>query len=105
VAVVPEPGGGERGGPPVAGRLCPLDASGAAAGPPERVPDLPAAVAGWEARAAPRWLWASTAESYPALLRAGVRVARCHDTELTEALLLAYSGRWGEPRALPARPR
>ena len=36
----------------------------------------------------PRWVWASTAEIYPALLRAGVRVERCHDLELTEALLL-----------------
>ena len=35
-----------------------------------------------------RWVWAATAEIYPALLRAGVRVRRCHDVELTEALLL-----------------
>ena len=27
-----------------------------------------------------------------------MRVGRCHDLELTEALLLGYEGRWGEPR-------
>ncbi len=49
-----------------------------------------------------RWLWASTAEVYPALLGAGVRVDRCHDLELTEGLLLGVEGRWGEPRGLAA---
>lgn len=73
----------------------------------ERVTDLPAAVAERERRGAgdgkaPRWLWTSTAQVYPPLLRAGVRVARCHDLELTESLLLAHAGRWGEPRALAA---
>jgi DNA polymerase-1 len=68
-------------------------------GPVEYVDDLAAAV-----RASPdaRWLWPSTAECYPRLVRAGVRVARCHDLELTEGLLLGYEGRWGEPKALPA---
>jgi DNA polymerase-1 len=51
---------------------------------------------------APRWVWASTADIYPALLRAGVHVRRCHDVELTEGLLSGHAGRWGEPRALPA---
>ena len=36
------------------------------------------------------------------LLAAGVRVSRCHDLELTETLLLAYAGRFGEPRSLRA---
>jgi len=49
-----------------------------------------------------RWLWPSTAEIYPPLLRAGVRVDRCHDVELTEALLLGHAGRWGQPRSLAA---
>jgi DNA polymerase-1 len=49
-----------------------------------------------------RRVWGSTATSYPPLLRAGTRVARCHDIELTEALLLGYDGRWGEPRSLAA---
>src|SRR5207237_696468 len=55
-----------------------------------------------EAAGAVRWVWAATTELYPTLLRAGVRVRRCHDLELTEALLLGHAGRWGEPRALPA---
>jgi DNA polymerase-1 len=93
VAVVPDG---------VGGRLCPLRDDGAPAGPVEHVADLAAAVADREARDPPRWLWASTADVYPALLRAGVRVDRCHDLELTEGLLLAYAGRWGEPRALGA---
>lgn len=49
-----------------------------------------------------RVVWGSTAAAYPALLRAGRRVERCHDLELTEALLLGYDGRWGEPRSLAA---
>jgi DNA polymerase-1 len=39
---------------------------------------------------------------YPGLLRAGVRVARCHDLELTESLLLGHVGQWGAPRSLAA---
>ena len=31
-----------------------------------------------------------------------MRVARCHDLELTEALLLGHAGHWGAPRALAA---
>jgi DNA polymerase-1 len=49
-----------------------------------------------------RWLWASTVEVYPGLYRNGVRLDRCHDIELTEALLLGVEGRWGEPRSLAA---
>ena len=41
----------------------------------------------------PRWVWASTASIYPLLLRAGVRVARCHDIGMTEPLLCAHEGR------------
>ena len=70
--------------------------------PVDLVDDLPGAVAAREAAERPRWLWASGAAVYPALLRAGVRVERCHDVELTEALLLGHAGRWGEPRSLAA---
>jgi DNA polymerase-1 len=49
-----------------------------------------------------RWLWPATTECYPRLVRAGARVARCHDLELTEGLLLGYEGRWGQPRGLAA---
>jgi DNA polymerase-1 len=66
------------------------------------VPDLAAAIAAGEETQRPRWVWASTAGVYPRLLRAGVEVRRCHDVELTEALLLGHDGRWGEPRSLGA---
>jgi DNA polymerase-1 len=39
-----------------------------------------------------RWVWADTSTIYPALLRSGVRVDRCHDIALTEALLRASGG-------------
>ena len=84
------------------GRWQPVRPDGTPAGPEQRVTDLPAAIAAREAAEHPRWLWAATTDGYPALLRAGVRVRRCHDAELTEALLLGHAGRWGEPRALAA---
>jgi DNA polymerase-1 len=84
------------------GRWQPLHNDGTPAGEVGRVPDLPAAIAEREAAEHPRWLWAATTDGYPSLLRAGVRVRRCHDIELTEALLLGHAGRWGEPRALAA---
>ena len=84
------------------GWLAPVTADGEAAGPVRRVDDLAAAVADHEAARAVRWLWASTAAVYPPLLRAGVRVARCHDLELTEALLLGWAGQWGAPRSVAA---
>ncbi|GGK72046.1 bifunctional 3'-5' exonuclease/DNA polymerase [Mangrovihabitans endophyticus] len=93
VAVVAEGAGGW---------LREVDPAGAPAGPPRRVADLATAIAEREAADAPRWIWSSTTEIYPWLLRAGVRVARCHDLELTEALLLGHAGRWGEPRSLAA---
>ncbi|MFC4064431.1 bifunctional 3'-5' exonuclease/DNA polymerase [Actinoplanes subglobosus] len=90
IAVVPDPDGpGGRLGRTVSGELW-------------HVPDLAAEITRLEAAEQPRWLWASTAGVYPPLLRAGVRVARCHDLELTEALLSGHAGRWGEPRGLAA---
>jgi len=76
--------------------LAPLDG----AGPPREVPDLVAAIGQWEARHTPRWVWPSTAELYPRLLDRGLRVERCYDMELAEALLLGVEGHWGEPRSL-----
>lgn len=35
----------------------------------------------------PRWVWDDTSRWYPALLAAGVRVARCHDLRLSRAIL------------------
>src|SRR5215217_945271 len=75
---------------------------GAPAGPVERVPDLAAAIGEWERDQRPRWVWAATGELYPRLLAAGVRVERCADLRLTEGILLAAAGRWGEPRSFPA---
>jgi DNA polymerase-1 len=84
------------------GRWQDVHPDGRPAGEPRPVADLPAAIAAREERDRPRWIWAATGDGYPALLRAGVRVARCHDIELTEALLLGQAGRWGEPRGLAA---
>ncbi|WP_079038124.1 bifunctional 3'-5' exonuclease/DNA polymerase [Streptomyces sp. NBRC 110028] len=85
-------------------RLCPLDASGKAAGPVAEVPAARGGIA--EAvRSRPeadRWVWRSTAEVYPRLLAAGVRVERCYDIEAAEALLLGHEGRSGAPRSLAA---
>ncbi|MEV6798976.1 bifunctional 3'-5' exonuclease/DNA polymerase [Micromonospora rifamycinica] len=89
---------GERGG----GALRPLDAAGQPLGAVEPVDDLPGAVAARESAEHPRWVWGSGPAVYPTLSRAGVRVERCHDLELTEALLLGHAGRWGEPRSLAA---
>ncbi|MFI5894691.1 bifunctional 3'-5' exonuclease/DNA polymerase [Actinoplanes sp. NPDC051513] len=90
VAVAPDPDG-------LGGRLAELPAA-----PSRHVGDLAAAIAERESSDQPRWVWSHTADVYPALLRAGVRVARCHDLELTEALLLGHEGRWGAPRSLAA---
>ena len=62
--------------------------------------DLAAAVAERERAGDVRWVWAACGDVYPALLRAGVRVQRCHDVALTEALLLAREGRHAEPATL-----
>ncbi|AWS45361.1 bifunctional 3'-5' exonuclease/DNA polymerase [Streptosporangium sp. 'caverna'] len=66
------------------------------------VTDLAAAVRELEETSHPRWVWTDTREIYPALLGAGVRLARCHDLALTEGLLLGYEGRYGEPRSAQA---
>lgn len=81
---------------------------GGPGGAARSVPDLEAEIGALESGSPPqdpdhpRWIWPSTADLAPALLRRGVRVDRCHDLALTEALLLAYEGRCGEPRSLGA---
>jgi DNA polymerase-1 len=75
---------------------------GTPVGPAERARDLAGAVGERERTERPRWVWAATGELYPGLLRAGVRVDRCHDLSLTEGILLAAAGRWGEPRSFAA---
>jgi hypothetical protein len=67
-----------------------------------RCDDLAGEIAARERDGRPRWVWAATSSIYPRLLRRGTRVQRCHDVELTEALLLGHDGRWGEPRSLAA---
>ncbi|GAA3260366.1 bifunctional 3'-5' exonuclease/DNA polymerase [Nonomuraea helvata] len=71
-------------------------------GSARRTADLAGAVRELEAAEHPRWVWADGREVYPGLLSAGVRVSRCHDLALTEGLLLAYEGRYGEPRSAAA---
>ncbi|MFP1628565.1 bifunctional 3'-5' exonuclease/DNA polymerase [Streptomyces sp. 5K101] len=81
-------------------RLVPLGPDGLPAGPVVTEPDLVEAV-----RSRPgvgRWVWRSTAEIYPRLLAAGVRVDRCYDIEDAELLLLGHEGRLGEPRSAAA---
>lgn len=92
-ALAPAEGGGAL--------LAPLGEDGRAAGPVLREPDLVAAV---RARLpeAWRWVWRSTAEVYPRLLAAGVRIERCYDIEVAELLLLGHEGRLGEPRSAAA---
>lgn len=95
-----------------AGRLAPLaeaegtGGGGAAApfgvGEVRRVADLCSAIRELEAREGPRWIWADTAKIYPDLLRAGVRVARCHDVVLVDEILAAREGLFGAPRTLGA---
>jgi DNA polymerase-1 len=98
IAVVPASDG--------TGLICRLGADGTAAEAARPVPDLAAAIAELESATATaaaasmdgdradahRWVWRSARLAYPRLLRAGVRVARCHDIELTEALLAARDG-------------
>ncbi|MFI6687321.1 bifunctional 3'-5' exonuclease/DNA polymerase [Streptomyces sp. NPDC050485] len=81
-------------------RLAPLGDDGLPTGPVRAEADLAEAV-----RSRPgvgRWVWRSTAEIYPRLLAAGVRVERCYDIEDAELLLLGHEGRLGEPRSAAA---
>ncbi|MFJ1605725.1 bifunctional 3'-5' exonuclease/DNA polymerase [Streptomyces sp. NPDC088253] len=89
-------GPAEDGGAEVA----PLGSDGLPAGPVRREADLVEAVRGRPDVV--RWVWRSTAEVYPRLLAAGVRVQRCYDIEAAETLLLGHEGRLGEPRSAAA---
>jgi DNA polymerase-1 len=53
--------------------------------------DLADRVATLESAHAPRWVWSAAPTWYPALLAAGVRVARCHDLRLCRAILRSSS--------------
>ncbi len=93
--VVPE---GEAG----VGWLRAVDEAGTPVAAAERVEDLVAAIAAMEVAESPRWVMPSVEEFYPRLLDAGVVIRRCVDLALTEGLLLAFDGRWGESRSLGA---
>ncbi len=58
--------------------------------------DLPSTLLRGEHQQAPRWVWSRTTEVYPAVVAAGVRLARCHDLDATRRLLLAHESRWSE---------
>jgi DNA polymerase-1 len=90
-------------GPDGSALLCELAGDGSRPDDPVKINDLSAAVTRYERSGAVRWVWASGARLYPALLRAGLRVARCHDVELAERLLLGRDGQAGAFAAsLPA---
>lgn len=79
--------------------------------------DLAARVAAREAEDAPRWVWSDTAEWYPVLLDAGIRIGRCVDLRLVHAVLrtsqvvrepepLRAAAAWDvSPEHLAAEPR
>jgi DNA polymerase family A len=87
-------------GPSRSALLCELGPDGGRHGPCVLAPDFPQTARRYERRHGDslRWVWSSAAEIYPALLSAGVRVARCHDVALTEGLLRAREGREGRER-------
>lgn len=87
-----------------------LSSPGETARRPITQAELPAWVAAREAEAERpiRWVWPSTAEWYPPLLAAGVRVSRCHDLRLSHAILrdavpgaaeLSRAAQWDAPDA------
>lgn len=91
-------------GEPAGGLLCELSADGSQSGRRVTATDLCRAVAEYERSGdgSIRWVWPSGADLYPALLRGGVRVARCHDVTLAERLLLGRDRRAEEPASLAA---
>src|ERR1019366_8868840 len=81
---------------------CDLGRAGSRHGVPVLANDLSAAVREREASGSVRWVWPSTAELYPRLVRGEAQVARCDDVGLAEAVLLGREGRYGEPASLAA---
>jgi len=75
-------------GPGRSGLLRWLREDGSSDGDVVEVPDLVGAIRDYEQNGEARWVWPSTAGPYQRLLRRGVRVARCHDVALADALIL-----------------
>lgn len=94
VAVVPGPG--------QSGLLCELREDGTGAAIPVLTNDLVTAVREYELAGGVRWVWASAVSLYPRLLRAGVRIARCHDVALVDALLASRDGELPDPAGVCA---
>lgn len=67
------------------------DDAGHPLGDPLTFPDPVSAIRALEPEH-PRWVWPDTATVYPAVLRAGLTVQRCHDLTLTGALLGTRAG-------------
>lgn len=84
------------------GVLLPLGDDGLPSGAPETVADLAAAIGAREKTDSPRWIWSASVRRYRPLLARGIRVARCHDLELVETVLLAHAGLYGRPRSVRA---
>ncbi|MEE2032090.1 bifunctional 3'-5' exonuclease/DNA polymerase [Rhodococcus chondri] len=102
MVVVPHPaaGGDTRGASTVE-----TDDAGAPVAQVRRHRDLAVAVAEIESAHHPRWVWTSTASVYPHLLRAGVRVQRCHDLATTATITSMRAGTPGLPSDEPVDER
>jgi DNA polymerase I len=68
----------------------------------EHTTDLAGLMGRLEAEHQPRWVLPAAEELYPTLLAAGVRLRRCHDLALSEAILLASAGDPGRPKNVAA---
>ncbi|MCZ2401803.1 bifunctional 3'-5' exonuclease/DNA polymerase [Paenarthrobacter sp. Z7-10] len=94
-------------GPSPAADLLSLDAAGNPSGTRLTVAlqNLPDVVRGLE-QDRPRWVWQRTQDWYPALLRAGVSVEKCHDLTLCRNILVysEFTASTGYPRANMALP-
>lgn len=82
----------------------PVGRDGAATGEVTWVDDLATAVGEREAQGGPRWIWWRTAQIYPPLLAAGVRVGRCHDLAAVTSILNTFAGEPFAPQRAPVRP-
>jgi len=82
-------------GPGQSGVLRWLREDGSPEGDAVEVPDLVTAIRDHERRGGARWVWPSAAGTYQRLLSCGVRVARCHDVALADALILGRDAALG----------